>query len=142
MPTVEELKQQLKELKKTHKDIRITGLTKQQLSALVDKYSKVPEQKGEKKVIEKKEKVIEKKEKVAYQPRSQLVERISELEHTLGMIIKVAEKKRKEKERIKKLKSFKTLLTKVVSAKRVVKFIKKIEGDIINKRDYQHLVFE
>jgi len=38
MPTVDELKSLLKELKKTHKEIRLTGLTKAQLQELYDKY--------------------------------------------------------------------------------------------------------
>jgi len=39
MPTIVELKSQLKELKKSHSEIRITGLSKAQLQALVDKYT-------------------------------------------------------------------------------------------------------
>jgi hypothetical protein len=40
MPTIDELKTQLKELKKTHSEIRVTGLTKSELVALVAKYTK------------------------------------------------------------------------------------------------------
>lgn len=39
MPTIDELKAQLKELKKTHKEIRVTGLKKAELEALVKKYT-------------------------------------------------------------------------------------------------------
>jgi hypothetical protein len=44
MPTVKELKDELKLLKRTHKDIRISGLTKKQLEELISKYKtpKVP----------------------------------------------------------------------------------------------------
>jgi len=59
MPTIDELKTQLKELKKTHKEIRVSGLNKSELVALVAKYTNITSSVKEKNVVKPETKKVE-----------------------------------------------------------------------------------
>jgi hypothetical protein len=96
MPTIKQLKEELKILKKTYKDIRITGLTKKQLEELLSKYKgkKVKEVKEIKEVKE----VKEVKEEIINPATTKVFETMD--------LLRVIGKIKKEMERIDRKKQF------------------------------------
>ena len=109
MPTIDELKAQLKELKKTHTEIRYTGLKKAELDALVKKYTEkkvdtppVKKPADEKKSFEAEKKRNQEEMKRIQEKKKQIQEKKKQIDEELKQIEKEEEQNDKERKRIEK----------------------------------------
>jgi hypothetical protein len=170
MPTIPEIKEQLKALKKTHKEIRITGLNKSEMLLLLSKYTKVaPPEKAVKAVKMKKERKEQIKEYMKQSKiKSERKKKVENLAHNLDMVLKVnkirkfanvVKEKLEQPKRVKKildeveaevkskhtrqkkLMTLQRILLQALSAKRVSNFLGNVGEKIVSKRQYSNVVF-
>ena len=161
-----EIKAQLKQLKKKHKEIRITGLNKSELLLLLSKYTNQPPPERAVKAVAKKKEAYERAVKVVKERKRKV--KVENLQHNLGVIDKlnkirkfseVVKEKLDKSKRVKKileevetevkakhtrqkrLNMLQTAILQYLSAKRVVKFLGHVEKKILSKRDAPNMVF-
>jgi hypothetical protein len=124
MPTIPEIKAQLKELKKKHKEIRITGLNKSEMLLLLSKYTKTaPPEKAVKAVQEKKERhvrAVETRKANEEAKKSKRKTKVENLAHNLDMVLKV--------NRIRKFAN--VVKEKLEQPKRVKKILDEVETEV------------
>lgn len=169
MPTLPEIKAQLKALKKTHKEIRITGLNKSELLLLLSKYTKsAPPEKAVREVEAKKQRKEQVKEMIKERKQKERKTKVENLAHNLDVVLKVnkirkfanvvkekleapkrAKKLLEEVEtevktkhaRQKKLQTLQRLLAQALSGKRLANFLGNIGQSIVKKREHSNLNF-
>ena len=164
--SLKEVKEELKKLKKTHKEIKISGLNKSELLVMLSKYLKLSPPEKAVKGVEKKKEGQERVAKVIKERKRKV--KVENLEHNLGVIdklnkirkfSKVVKEKLDTSKRVKKileevesevkvkhsrqkrLNMLQSAILQYLSAKRVVKFLEKVEGKIVSKREYKNMVF-
>jgi signal transduction histidine kinase len=135
MPTIPELRAQLKELKKKHKEIRITGLNKSEMMLLVSKYTNIVPEKVIKKVDSKilsKEEIRERmrkhKEAKAKEKAKERETKVANLSHNLDVLLKV-----------NKIRKFANVVKeKLDKPKRVKKLLEEVEAEVSAQRTRQN----
>jgi hypothetical protein len=127
MPTIPEIKAQLKELKKKHKEIRLTGLNKSEMLLLLSKYTNTaPPEKVVKAVKEKKERnmrALETKKKTVEELKVKRQSKVENLAHNLDVVLKV-----------NKIRKFANVVKEKLEApKRAKKILEEVETEVRSK---------
>jgi hypothetical protein len=131
MPTIPEIKAQLKALKKTHKEIRITGLNKSEMLLLLSKYTKTAppekEQKPKTLTVEEFTQRIKQKKKEKKEKEKERETKVANLAHNLDVVLKV-----------NKIRKFANVIKeKLDQPKRVKKILEDVEAEVRAKHTRQ-----